>query len=138
MDSAILGHLSSGCQKVYRGLYPRADPVFQAGGVQGRGDRIIYCNLPVHPAAVYANKVAGGDRIHISQPDFLLISVIRVLFGKTELMQGKDFSCLNKNGQHCGKNRMRINAQCEGIIAAPTVEWNWGCSAMKVPKQTSI
>lgn len=46
-----------------------------------RGERIIYCNLPVHPAAVYANKVAGGEQIHISQPDFLLISVIRVLFG---------------------------------------------------------
>ena len=70
---------------------------------KANGARIVYCNLPVHPAAVYANKVAGGDRIHISQPDFLLISVIRVLFGKTELMQGKDFSCLNKNGQHCGR-----------------------------------
>ncbi len=99
-----------------------------------RGDKIIYCNLPVHPVAVYANKVAGGERIHISQPDFLLISVLQVLFGKTELMKGKDFSCLNKNGQHCGKNRMRINAQCEGIIAAPTVEWNWGMLCNEGPK----
>ena len=99
-----------------------------------RGDKVIYCNMPVHPACVYANKVAGGDHLHISQPDFLIASILDPLFNRSFSTRLEPVSCMNGDCMHCEMNRYRIEAQMSGMLPSPNVTWNWGLICNEGPK----
>lgn len=90
------------------------------------GAKILYGNVPSHPACMYANKIAGGDNIHISHPDYLMATVLNAFFHKTTVLSGNDSSCMNPLCHHCGMNRLRADARYKGLIVSPTVVWNWG------------
>lgn len=93
---------------------------------EARGVKILYCNMPSHPAAVYANKIAGGNNIHISHPDYLLATVLNAFFSKSTFLDSNAASCMNPMCGHCGMNRLRADSKNKGIIITPTVMWNWG------------
>lgn len=90
------------------------------------GKKILYCNVPAHTACVYANKVAGGDRIHICSPDNIISTVLSAFFNKKSLLTEANNSCSNPLCSYCGVNRTKVAAQNKGIFTEPDVVWNWG------------
>lgn len=108
--------------------------MFRIRSYVDRGDAVIYCNMPVHPACVCANKIAGGEHLHICQPDFLIASVLEPLFSRRFSASISDISCLSGDCMHCEMNRYRIEAQMSGVLPAPSVTWNWGLFCNEGPK----
>ena len=96
------------------------------GEYKEQGAKILYCNVPSHPAAVYANKIAGGDKIRISHPDYLMATVLNAFFHKNTFLDSSEKSCMNPMCSHCGMNRLKADGRYNGIISSPTVMWNWG------------
>ena len=47
---------------------------------KNRGDKILYYNMPIHPVCIYANKLRGGDSVHISYPDYIVATVFNAFF----------------------------------------------------------
>ena len=90
------------------------------------GKKILYCNVPTHTACIYANKVAGGDKIHICSPDNIISTVLSAFFNKKTLMTADESSCSNPLCSYCGVNRTKVAAQHKGIFTGPDVMWNWG------------
>lgn len=105
---------------------------------KARGAKILYCNMPSHPACVYANKLAGGDDIHISYPDFLMASVLNAFFHKSTVLSSGESSCMNPMCNHCGMNRLKVDAHYKNLIKAPTVMWNWGLYCNEGPKTEEL
>lgn len=101
---------------------------------KARGDKILYCSMPSHPACVYANKVSGGDRLHILFPDYLLTTVLSAFFHKHTVLSDGDAPCMNPLCGHCGMNSLHADARCKGLIVEPTVVWNWGLYCNEGPK----
>lgn len=108
--------------------------LFRLPKYKERGDTIIYCNMPTHPVPIYANKLAGGDRFHVCQPDFFISSILKPFFNKKNLKKIDQTACLNKSCNHCELNQNRISAQLNGMIPLPTVTWNWGLLCNEGPK----
>ncbi len=105
---------------------------------KAQGAKILYCNMPSHPASVYANKYAAGEGLHISYPDFLIASVLSAFFHKSTFLAGGDASCMNPQYNHCGMNRLRAAARIKNIIVSPTVVWNWGLYCNEGPKTEEL
>lgn len=101
---------------------------------KARGDKILYCSMPSHPACVYANKISGGDRLHISFPDYLLTTVLSAFFHKHTVLADGDTPCMNPLCGHCGMNSLHADARYKGLIVEPTVVWNWGLYCNEGPK----
>lgn len=99
-----------------------------------RGDKILYCSMPSHPACVYANKISGGSILHISFPDYLLTTVLSAFFHKHTVLSDGDAPCMNPLCGHCGMNSLHADARYKGLIAEPTVVWNWGLYCNEGPK----
>ena len=91
-----------------------------------RGDKILYYNMPIHPACIYANKLRGGDRVHISYPDYIVATVFNAFFHKGVQPDEKNASLRSPICHQCGMNRIKANDYFRKIIAEPTVLWNWG------------
>ncbi len=115
-------------------LFREVIEMFRMSEYLERGDSVVYCNMPVHPACVYANKVAGGDRIHICQPDYLIASVLEPLFNRSFSTNITSVSCMSADCMHCEMNRYRIEAQMSGMLPSPSVTWNWGLFCNEGPK----
>lgn len=105
---------------------------------KANGAKILYCNMPSHPACIYANKISGGNNIHISHPDFLIASVLNAFFHKTTISDANEHSCMNPLCYHCGMNRLKADAQCQGVIISPDVMWNWGLFCNEAPKTEEL
>lgn len=101
---------------------------------KARGDKILYCSMPSHPACVYANKISGGDGLHISFPDYLLTTVLSAFFHKHTVLSDGDTPCMNPLCGHCGMNSLHADARYKGLIVEPTVVWNWGLYCNEGPK----
>ena len=93
---------------------------------KARGAKVIYCNVPCHPPCIYANKLSGGDSIHICSPDNLMATVLNAFFHKSTISAGYDNSCMSSMCQHCGMNRIKADAKHNGVTTDPTVLWSWG------------
>lgn len=94
--------------------------------LKAQGAKIIYSNVPCPAPCIYANKISGGDNLHICSPDNLMATVLNAFFHKSSVLSGYDSSCMNPMCHHCGMNRIRTDAQDTGIITEPTVLWSWG------------
>lgn len=99
------------------------------------GHKIIYGNTPCHPSCFYANKIAGGGKVHISNPDYLLASIYTTFFNKQ--LSGAS-SCMSQSCAHCGKNCMRADAQRDNLLVHPDVVWNWGLYCNEAPKTEEL
>lgn len=103
-----------------------------------RGDIILYGNIPCHPVCFYANKISGGNSLHTAHPDFLLPTTLSTFFNKNIFELNDEGSCMNPLCGHCGKNRMRADAQYKGLIVSPHVMWNWGLYCDEAPKTEEL
>ena len=101
---------------------------------KARGDKILYCSMPSHPACVYANKISGGDGLHIFFPDYLLATVLKAFFHKHTVLSSGDAPCMNPFCGHCGMKSLHADARYKGLIVEPTVVWNWGLYCNEGPK----
>ena len=97
------------------------------------GDKVIYANTTSSFACIYANKLAGGEHLHIAYPDFMISTVLQAFFGKT-LNQSFCSSYMDSGCNHCGLNCIRVNVGTQKRIPAPTVSWNWGLHCNEAPK----
>lgn len=91
---------------------------------QRNGAKIIYYNMPSHPACIYANKYAGD--VHISYPDYVVSTVFHAFFHKDLTESDKDTPRGSPLCYQCGMNKVKINRRLRNIIVKPTVLWNWG------------
>ena len=105
---------------------------------KARGDIIIYSNMPSHPACVYANKISGGNRVHIMYPDFFITTVLKAFFNKTTIESDDKAGIMNSLCAHCGMNRVRVYAHMKNITVQPTAVWNWGLCCDEGPKTEEI
>ncbi len=124
----------SGVRKCIGAYIRELIQLFYLPEYKAKGAKILYCNIPAHPACIFANKISGGDGIHISHPDYFMASVLNAFFQKSTVLPGTENSCMNPMCHHCGMNRIRVDAQKNGIIATPTVAWNWGLYCDEGPK----
>lgn len=107
------------------------------GLYQAEGRRLLYSNMPASPVCIRANKLAGGDRLHISYPDFLISTVLSAFFNKP--YGGTTGSTLmDPVCRHCGMNCVRVDVSRSGAIPKPTVTWNWGLHCNEAPKTEEL
>ena len=105
-------------------------PIYKA-----EGKKIIYGILPAVLTPYTAFKRAGGDNIHVSFPDLLLVQLLNGFFDKADPIINKaeelgfSYGC-----RHCPLNKTRLGAFATGIIAAPDVIWSWGFNCDEGPK----
>lgn len=89
------------------------------------GKKVLYSNPTAAYVSIYANKLAGGDQLHVAYPGFIIMTVLQSFFGKKETpADGK--TCMSTSCQHCALNGIRVNYCTEGRIPMPTVTWTWG------------
>lgn len=105
-------------------------PIYKA-----QGKKIIYGILPAVLTPYTAFKRAGGDNVHVSFPDLLLVKLLNGFFDKADPIINKaeelgfSYGC-----RHCPLNKTRLGAFATGIIAAPDVIWSWGFNCDEGPK----
>lgn len=97
------------------------------------GRKVLFSTMPSSPVCISANKLAGGERMHISHPYFIATSVWGAFFNK-----GADSlfcnSCMDQGCHHCVMNTIRADSLLQGMIPKPTVTWNWGLQCNEGPK----
>ena len=96
------------------------------GELKKAGAKILYYNMPSHPACIYANRLAGGDRLHISYPDYIIATVFNAFLHKDTAETKPGMPCASQLCHQCGMNRVKAQERFRNIIAEPTVLWNWG------------
>lgn len=105
-------------------------PIYKA-----EGKKIIYGILPAVLTPYTAFKRAGGDNVHVSFPDLLLVKLLNGFFDKADNILNKaeelgfSYGC-----RHCPLNKTRLGAYATGLIAAPDVIWSWGFNCDEGPK----
>ncbi len=93
---------------------------------RARGDRLLYYNMPCHPACIYANKLAGNGRLHASYPDYFIATVFNAFLHKSMAPASQNGVCASPVCHQCGMNRVKADTCFRNLIAEPTVLWNWG------------
>ncbi len=86
---------------------------------------------------LYANKLAGKDRIHVVYPDFIMSTMWQAFFGKP-LERTSDGASMNYGCGHCALNCTKANGRVEGFIPEPTVSWSWGLHCDEAPKTEEL
>lgn len=101
------------------------------------GKKVLYSNNTSSFVCIYANKLAGGEQLHVAYPDFIMSSIWQAFFGKTS---GQVFggSCFNSSCNHCALNCTRASIRSEGHIPEPSVTWNWGLHCDEAPKTEEL
>jgi len=123
----------AGVRKCIAACIREAAEAAKMGLYRQRGDPVLYSNMPAAPVCMYANKLAGGGRLHISHPDFIMATVLNAFFSKG-CGEFSGAPCMNADCRHCGMNRLRADAGRNGRIAPPTITWNWGLHCNEAPK----
>lgn len=107
--------------------------------LKAQGKKIIYGILPAVVTPYAAFKRAGGDNVHTSFPDLMLVKCLNGFFheaapliNKAEEM-GFSYGC-----RHCPLNKMRLAAYGAGIIASPDIIWSWGFNCDEGPKTDEL
>ncbi len=93
---------------------------------RARGDKLLYYNMPCHPACIYANKLAGNGLLHASYPDYFIATVFNAFLHKSVTPAGQSGVCASPVCHQCGMNRVKVSTCFRDLIAEPTVLWNWG------------
>ena len=88
------------------------------------GIKIVYGVSPSPIPCYRAIKMAGGEKVAVMYPDFLMSIVLGGFFNKLSLLS-EDDSLLSERCRHCALNRARVNSSIRKIIPAPDVIWTW-------------
>ena len=102
---------------------------------KAEGKKIIYGILPAVVTPYTAFKRAGGDNVHVSFPDLVLIQTLNGFFHKAGpiISKAEDMG-FNYGCRHCPLNKTRLAAYATGLIASPDVIWSWGFNCDEGPK----
>lgn len=102
---------------------------------KAQGKTIIYGILPAVLTPYAAFKRAGGDNVHVSFPDLVLVKLLNGFFDKADfILEKAEQLGFNYGCRHCPLNKTRLGAFASGIIAAPDVIWSWGFNCDEGPK----
>ncbi len=105
-------------------------PIYKA-----QGKKIIYGILPAVVTPYTAFKRAGGDNVHVSFPDLILVKLLNGFFDKADpIINRAEELGFNYGCRHCPLNKTRLGAYATGLIAAPDVIWSWGFNCDEGPK----
>lgn len=81
----------------------------------GAGDSVMYINIPSAPVCIYANKLAGKGRLHVSYPGYMMVMIRGAFFNKGAGCYG---NAVNGHCAHCKMNSIRANAIADGKLPA--------------------
>ena len=115
----------NGTRKFIAAVIREAAAMAHAGDYMASGDSVIYSMMPSAAVCVYANRLAGGGKVHIFYPYFIIATVWTAFFGR-ELDARLNGSGLDPACQHCAMNCLRADSTIKGMVTPPTVIWNWG------------
>lgn len=101
----------------------------------GAGDSVMYINIPSVPVCIYANKLAGKGRLHVSYPGYMMVMIRGAFFNKGAGCYG---NAVNGHCAHCKMNSIRANAIADGKLPPPTITWNWGIKCGEAPKTDEL
>lgn len=101
------------------------------------GSKVVYGIMPSQPVCYRAIKFAGGDKVKISYPDFLMASVLNSFFNRADPLM-EDTTVMTPRCRHCGLNKLRLNARRQDRIVSPDVVWNWGLYCSEGPKTEEL
>lgn len=123
----------NGTRKFIAAVIREAAAMAHAGDYMASGDSVIYSMMPSAAVCVYANRLAGGGKVHIFYPYFIIATVWTAFFGR-ELDARLNGSGLDPACQHCAMNCLRADSTIKGMVTPPTVIWNWGLQCDEAPK----
>lgn len=112
--------------------------VAQLGKFKAEGAKLLYSNSPAPPAILYANRIAGGDKLHISHPDHFISTMLNALFNKNKKSSSDDDCYMDPACLHCGKNCVKVQASGDGRIPEPTLSLAWGLHCNEGPKTEEL
>ena len=99
------------------------------------GDAVMYINIPSAPVCIFANKLAGKNRLHVSYPGYMMVTIRGAFFNKSSKCYGGE---VNNHCAHCKMNYIRANASIKGVLPPPTITWNWGIKCGEAPKTDEL
>ena len=123
----------NGTRKFIAAVIREAAAMAHAGDYMASSDSVIYSMMPSAAVCVYANRLAGGGKVHIFYPYFIIATVWTAFFGR-ELDARLNGSGLDPACQHCAMNCLRADSTIKGMVTPPTVIWNWGLQCDEAPK----
>lgn len=115
----------AGIQKCIAAYIRELIEIYRFPEYKNRGDKLVYGNIPAHPAVYHAIRIKAGSKVHIAVPEFMITTVMNSFFNERE-SQSDNKTILNSRCCHCGLNRIRMNARMEKSIISPDVNWGWG------------
>lgn len=127
----------AGTRKCIGALIREAAAMSRVEEYLAAGEKVIYSTMPSASVCVYANRLAGGGRVHIFYPYFIIATVWTAFFGR-ELDARLNGSGLDPACQHCAMNCLRADSTIKGMIPTPTVTWNWGLQCDEAPKTDEL
>ena len=99
------------------------------------GVKLVYGILPAIATPYNAIKKAAGDKVFVSFPDLMLVTILNGFFHKAaEFYDSAEQSGFTYGCRHCPLNKMRVSAYTEGIIPSADVIWSWGFNCDEGPK----
>ena len=106
---------------------------------KAEGKKIIYGILPAVVTPYTAFKRAGGDNVHVSFPDLILVKTLNGFFHKAgPIITKAEELGFNYGCRHCPLNKTRLAAYATDIIASPDIIWSWGFNCDEGPKTDEL
>lgn len=99
------------------------------------GVKLVYGILPAIATPYNVLKRAAGDKVFVSFPDLMLVTILNGFFHKaapyynSAEQTGFTYGC-----RHCPLNKMRVASFTAGLIPEPDVIWSWGFNCDEGPK----
>lgn len=124
---------SQGVKKCIAAYIREVAEIAKLEAYKADGKTLLYGNEPASPICIYANKLAGNGRLHISHPDYLIATVLNAFFHKHGSISGSA-PIMNPACQHCVLNCMRADVSCHNRIPPSDVTWSWGIYCDEGPK----
>lgn len=126
----------SGVKKFVAACIRGVVEVARGARYKAEGHSLIYMNMPSVPIPAYANVLAGGGRVHVFYPAYLMINVLTAVFNKycNKTRAEDDPGSLRSPCANCALNRFRLQTCGSELMARPSVSWSWGLRCSEAPK----
>ena len=98
--------------------------MFKISDYRKQGVKIVYGISPSQAVCFRAVKLAGGEKVFVGYPDFVLSILLGAFFNKLSIFSDDD-SLLSERCRHCALNRTRINSTMNRVIPPPDIIWTW-------------
>lgn len=99
---------------------------FRLAEYKSNGAKLLYYDMPSHPVCFYANKLSGGENLHISYPDYIVATVFNAFLNKKTASGSAEADRRSLLCHQCGMNRGKADMRYRSFIEDPAVLWSWG------------